>query len=154
YLVNADSSGLMRLVAKGSDARWSPDGNAIAFLSDSCNDAKCLEVAEAKGGKARQLSNGDGFVWSFAWSPDGKRIAYAQVDTKIDGGVTVLNVVREDGSGQTRLTSDAESEEPTWSPDGRRIAFTRFPDTPRSAVYAIDPDGSNLRLLVKNAFRP
>ena len=57
-----------------------------------------------------------------AWSPDGRRIAFA---SRRDGNSEVY-VMNADGSGKRNLTRDrANDDYPTWSPDGRRIAFLR-----------------------------
>jgi TolB protein len=57
-----------------------------------------------------------------AWSPDGKRIAFARLDAEDpDGEIYVMNA---DGSNVTRLTySPGNDLSPTWSKDGKRIAF-------------------------------
>jgi dipeptidyl aminopeptidase/acylaminoacyl peptidase len=64
--------------AKHSDTlpRWSLDGTRIAFISDR-DKGTCLFVLPLAGGEARRLTPPDGFVHDFAWSPDGRQIAYA-----------------------------------------------------------------------------
>jgi TolB protein len=61
-----------------------------------------------------------------------------------------------DGSGVRQVTqlepgSGTEDHAPAWSPDGRRIAFMRANNTARpenaSAIYTVEADGSNERLL-------
>lgn len=50
-----------------------------------------------------------------------------------------------DGSGQTRLTSNAvEDTHPAFSPDGRRIAFTSS-RSGRPSIYVMNADGSRVR---------
>ncbi len=56
-------------------------------------------------------------VNAFAWSPDGRRIAY----TKPGGG---LGVIHADGSGARALGVSSLDGRITWSPDARRIAYT------------------------------
>lgn len=55
-------------------------------------------------------------VGGFAWSPDGRQIAF------ISSGE--LHVVNADGSGVRRLRAKPIDGRIAWSPDGRRIAFT------------------------------
>lgn len=64
--------------AKHSDTlpRWSLDGTRVAFVSDR-DKGTCLFVLPLAGGEARRLTPPDGFVHDFAWSPDGRLIAYA-----------------------------------------------------------------------------
>ncbi len=66
-----------RLTAPGSNAsmpRWSPDGATIAFLSNRDGRAQVYALA-LRGGEARALSDVDGHVRRFAWSPDGEQLA-------------------------------------------------------------------------------
>lgn len=58
-----------------------------------------------------------------------------------------IYIVNLDGSGLTRLTSNAANDGlPTWSPDGRTIAFVSDQGG-GWAVWAVNPDGSNRRKL-------
>ena len=55
-----------------------------------------------------------------AWSPDGRKIAFARNGSGDDG----IYVMDADGSDVRRLTSGQDLE-PSWSPDGTQLAFTR-----------------------------
>ena len=60
-----------------------------------------------------------------AWSPNGKRIAYAQSPST--GGESQVFVMNADGSGVRQLTDDPAwyaCRHPSWSPDGKRIALS------------------------------
>ena len=61
--------------------KWSPDGKALAFVSDRGGD-KQVWVMLANGGEARQLSKVKDGVSDFEWSPDGKTVGFI---TKWDG---------------------------------------------------------------------
>ena len=54
------------------------------------------------------------------WSPDGRRIAFAN-----DGQIYLMN---SDGSNLVRLAEGALATAPAWSPDGRTIAYSRLHD--------------------------
>ena len=60
-------------------------------------------------------------------------------------------VVRADGRGQQRLTSDpAVDGRPAWSPDGRKIAFTRrVYGVDEWQIYVMNADGSSQRRLTR-----
>jgi Big-like domain-containing protein/WD40 repeat protein len=64
----------------------------------------------------------------------------------VDGNADIY-VINSDGTGRTRLTSNAARDmEPTWSPDGSKIAFTSDRDG-NAEIYVMNADGSNpLRL--------
>ena len=77
-----------------------------------------------------------------AWSPDGRRIAYA---APARGGATDLFVVDADGTHRGRLTRTGTADElaPDWSPDGKRLVVERAGE-----IYVLRADGSAERRLV------
>jgi serine/threonine-protein kinase len=102
--------------------RWSPDGSRIAYQSDAG-----IAVVPALGGQPRTVvrleaqaaeSTTSAFtrLAGFAWSPDGRRIAYS---TGIGRDVTVVPV---EGGAPTHLTGVRDVHSLAWSPDGTRLA--------------------------------
>lgn len=68
-----------------------------------------------------------------------------------------LWLLSDDASKERRLTFFSETgqtaADPIWSPDGQSIAFSYLPkipagELPRTEIWAINPDGTNLRKLV------
>jgi TolB protein len=88
-------------------------------------------------------------VRSFAWAPDGRRIAFSALK---DGEVRPPEIfVMKPGGEVVRLTHNyLPDSQPTWSPDGRSIAFTSI-RTGLSQIYRMRADGSRQRRLT-NAF--
>lgn len=65
--------------------RWSPDGAALAFLSDREKaDTLQVYVMPTGGGEARKLTDAKAGVSDFSWSLDGTRIAYLAADAKTE----------------------------------------------------------------------
>lgn len=88
-------------------------------------------------------------VRSFAWSPDGRRVAFSALQAgDTDPELFVMNVA---GGGIRRLTDNYLPDfQPSWSPNGRWIAFTSI-RTGLSQIYKMRADGSAQRRLT-NAF--
>jgi tricorn protease len=98
----------------------SPNGKDLAYLSDASGEYE-LHVRSLVDGTARQLTR-DGKVWRFTptWSPDGKRLAYADHARRLYIVEVATGRVREvDCDDFADLTDHA------WSPDGRWLAYTR-----------------------------
>jgi Tol biopolymer transport system component len=70
------------------------------------------------GNGLKQLTKGTYPSEAPAFSPDGKRIAFAQ----LGAGIFSMNV---DGSGRRALTRNGRDSFPAWSPDGKQLAFIR-----------------------------
>lgn len=78
---------LTALAKSATNARWSPDGTWIAFLSNrpgtipkSPADKQQIYVAAADGGEAIQLTHVEAGVNSLEWSPDSKSLAFVAPD--------------------------------------------------------------------------
>ncbi len=66
--------------------RWSPDGRYLSFLvSRGDEDAKSqVWLLDRRGGEARQLTEMEGGVEAYEWSPDSKRLALIAADPDPD----------------------------------------------------------------------
>ena len=107
----------------------SPDGRRVAYEVLGGH----LFVSDLEGGAVVDLGPGG----APTWSPDGRWVAFAQVQ---DDGHTVtasdLVAVRTDGSARVALTAtpDRLEADPSWSPDGTRLAFVDLRD---GALYVL-----------------
>ncbi|MGV3723127.1 MAG: hypothetical protein ACO1SX_19680, partial [Actinomycetota bacterium] len=151
HLVNADGSGDRELNTGGRSAstpRWSPDGAWIAYSS-----ARQVYVQTPDGsGEPVRVTNAPEGVGSYAWSPDGRQLAYLMTDgpsaarqkairEKDDAfwvddepAISRLYVVsfgkgipspqpgRLLTPGSFNVTAQFD-----WSPDGKSIVFARTP---------------------------
>jgi hypothetical protein len=104
-----------------SSPTWSPDGHTIAFQR---NDS-AIYAMNADGTNMRRLyqrPSQDFSVDGPAFSPDGARIAFAQISC-CDIDPRPLLVMDADGSDLTVMPY--AGVRPTWSPDGQMMLFDR-----------------------------
>ena len=119
----------------------------IIFASDRDGDYE-LYTIKPDGSGLRQLTDNDVTDVQPAYSPDGKRIAFA---SRLGGGTTQIYVMSADGSGAVAVTADPSAlhGQPSWSPDGRRLAFVKRPvsGTAPAGLFVANADGTDLRRL-------
>ena len=95
----------------------------------------------SSGAGLKRLTNGAYASIAPAFSPDGKRIAFAR------GGVGIVTM-DVNGKGLHRLTTNGRDSFPTWSPDGKQIVFLR-PTNAAWSVFAMPATGGPQRRLAK-----
>jgi dipeptidyl aminopeptidase/acylaminoacyl peptidase len=114
-----------------ADAAASPDGARVIYSTTQGIGMGSDTWLMSKDGKARKLlfhstGSGQSIAGLFAWSPDGKRIAYERIaDSNAPFQVAGLWVMDSDGGRQLRV-GDADGGHgyaPVWSPDSQKIAF-------------------------------
>lgn len=104
------------------DARWSPDGQRIAYVSDAPGRRHQLVLEDANGLGAAQtrLLPADDYFRLLAWSPDGQRLLLQ--DQRLNLYATGL---AQDAPLQRIATQPRRGDfNPAFSPDGRYVAYT------------------------------
>ncbi len=166
YAIEVDGTEIDRVSEIVSTASWSPDGSRLAFaelrregvflVTVASDGSESIEVAKITLGGDRFANRYGSWIDNLSWSPDGAHIMF-----QCDVGICIVN-----------LESGVVSESPTqeilparlyvgdgpriaWPPDGSRIAV-RALDFPSAepggypVVYTMDPDGTNVQLLVRS----
>ena len=155
YLINSAGGEAFKLTnhKEGVNSyEWSPSGKFIAFASTEpqskefkgrekqygkfqVEDAEyrmthlwLVAVEPGKTPEAKRLTSGTDFtVGGFAWSPDGKKIAFSHrpdplINSSPKSDISILDA--ESGKITPLLTQPGSDSNPCWSPDGRWIAFS------------------------------
>ena len=102
------------------DSAWSPSGTRLAYVAPGG-----LWTMSAAGTNRVRLTTGKGDTSSPTWSPDGKRIAFSDLN-KAGGRRYDIYVIDTDGNGLRKLIgSPSDDLSPAWSPSGSQIMFER-----------------------------
>ncbi|MEM8932277.1 MAG: hypothetical protein AAGE94_13935 [Acidobacteriota bacterium] len=143
YLMDYDGYHQRRISGHRSTSgysSWSPDGDALAYMSYFSGSPGIYYVDIASGEKIPIYTEGI-LNLSPSFAPDGQRLAFA---SSRDSNIDIYTCARRCTS-PTRITRSAAIDtNPAWSPDGSKIAFTSS-RSGRPNVYVMDADGSNVR---------
>jgi Tol biopolymer transport system component len=126
--------------AAGQPQRSSPQPPWIVFTARSPgHGVEQIFRINQSGTGLKQLTRSSYPSAAPAFSPDGKRIAFA----RLGAGIFSMNL---DGTGVRRLTGNGRDSFPAWSPDGKQIAFVR-PLVSGWRVYVMSAAGTAERQL-------
>ena len=153
YKVDVESGAAQQLTFERtlvSYPRWSPSGNAIAFIAADVTAKAQIFLLSMNGGEAKKITGAAAGVTQFEWSPDGTAFAFVQQDEVLnkkmiekgyDGFEIKYNsmfmnarptpshlwVISIDSGEAKRLTSGSWTipagapNSFSWSPDGKNI---------------------------------
>jgi dipeptidyl aminopeptidase/acylaminoacyl peptidase len=182
--MRGDGSGFLRLplvsqaegpgvyYASDSQPAWSPDGERLAFVSETRYDdgllsywSRRLAVMNADGSEPRALPDAridDPERTNPEWSSRGL-IAFTRwpgwapcEERTCDGrlrAAPAIWIIHPDGSGLRRVV--ARAQQPAWSPDGRRIVFVRSPGglpLPETRIHVTGLDGEGVRTVARGFY--
>jgi Tol biopolymer transport system component len=147
---------------------WSPDGHRLAFTRtcfgrEGSYVGQGLWTVNLDGTEPREVTHNapekpcpppfDSCApledHRASWSPDGKRLAFARIDTSMSLERSAIFTIDVDGKNLRQVTPwKLDANDPDWSPDGTLIAF----NSPAEAggdqkIYTIRPDGTGLTRL-------
>jgi tricorn protease len=118
------------------NAKWSPDGKTIAFLSDATGEDE-VHVVAADGSDAAQVitSGGDTYKYDIVWSPDSKKILWADKKLRLQ----FVDVATKKVTEVTKATA-FEISNYVWSPDSKWISYAKPEEASPQKIYLYSLD--------------
>ncbi|HET9982376.1 MAG TPA: hypothetical protein VFQ38_02260 [Longimicrobiales bacterium] len=121
----------------------------IAYLAGGNLDLLGISRVAVDGSAPREVISPRDSVYTFAWSPDGQRMAYRR---NRKPGIWI--VAADGGTPQQVYPDQTVIIGPEWSPDGGSVLFTAFDGhTAEIALVAGRADGSRLTRLARDSAR-
>ncbi len=167
YISNLQGGDLRRVTVRPGQLDdipldFSPDGQQLVFYRSAHPDPDphtdgSLWVVNIDGTGAHRITKAASPPADSArWSPDGKRILFADQRTAPTGAVWT---VAPDGSHLTKVFADSQGRfplDPLWSPDGSHILLALDPTNdafkhPNNGLYTITDQGTQPQLVVGTA---
>jgi tricorn protease len=110
---------------------WSPDGKWIAYISDRTGEDEIYIAPQDGLGKEQQITSGyKGFKFGPQWSPDSKKIAWADKDVNLWWtDITNKKPVKVAHDDFFEITNY------NWSPDSKWLAYDKQSNNNYSVVY-------------------
>lgn|GEM_PF-6848319 len=167
YLLNLEDQTLTNLAPPQKSnvgamlARWSPDGQAIAFQTpfDGAQDSFFrISVVGADSRNLRTLNSDTLAEMEPQWRPRHGTLLFI---SRARGAAPQLFSMNPDGSDRRRLTNTEAEEKiaPVWSPNGEKIAYIGYQiasDSGSSStkiterLYLLDGDGADQEILLQD----
>lgn len=155
---------------------WSPDGKMIAYWSDASGEYE-LTIFDTDLGTSRKVTNlGPGFRYNIFWSPDNKKIAFADQTMNINLCDIATGQTKAIDKGLWLYQGNLENFSVSWSSDSRYVTWSRGVDNRNAVIFiydiqndkkvqvtnefynnyspAFDPEGKYIYLLTNRALQP
>ena len=128
YVMGTTGESVRRVVDRGHDPAWSPDGTRIVYTTSYWTDPSgrntegVLWAVDVDGGAPRRITDPSMDAVQPDWSPDGRRIVFWSVGSP--SGRRDVWSIGADGEGLVRLTDDEPLDySPRFGPDGGSVWF-------------------------------
>ena len=111
WLASIDGSSVRQLTThpeNDSDAKWSPDGRWIYFMSTRGGSAQVWRIAPG-GGEAQQVTNLDTDINGYKLMPDGKRLVLA-IDVWPQARTLAESIQRDESKAKSKVKAHATEQ--------------------------------------------
>ena len=113
------------------DAKWSPDGSHIAYISDMDGEFEIyLQDKQGKEPPVQLTDNADTYKYSLKWSPDSKKIMWSDAEFRLK----YVNIKNQEVT-LVDTSKYGEINSYHWSPDSKWITYTKEGDNDMSVVW-------------------
>ncbi len=117
--------------SREKEVAWSPDGRWIAYVSDKTGEYELYVSPQDGLGKEQEITSGSkGFMFTPAWSPDSKKLAWADQKLRlwyVDTG--------DKKPVQVDQAKFGEITNYSWSPDSKWLGYDKPAENNYSVVY-------------------
>ncbi len=143
-MIHRDGTGLIQITdmqASNYYPRFTRDGESLLFVSNR-NGAFDLYLLDFGKRDILQITNKIGNVISPDYSPDGRRIVFAN---RVGDNPTAIWMVNADGlNPRLVFTGAGDIVAVAWSPNGEKIAYAMSVGMPQEyEIFIMDADGRN-----------
>jgi len=128
-------------------ASWSPDNKWIAFISDETGTEEIYLIDVNGKNKTQLTKDSKNIIFTFAWSPDSKMIAYSDASNTL----YYINI-------ETKAITPVDTAKQSipvdfnWSPDSGWIAFSKTEDNLFASIYLYNLEKKSLHQVTKDIF--
>jgi tricorn protease len=113
------------------NAKWSPDGKHIAFISDATGEDEIHLLSQDGRGALQALTRGaDTYKYEIFWSPDSTKILWADKKLRLQYVDVATKAVK-----QVAQARAWEIRDYSWSPDSKWIAYAKPEEESFAKVY-------------------
>jgi serine/threonine-protein kinase len=115
---------------------WTHDAQRVVFDSTLHSGYKGTMYSLPVDGSQppRRLVSSDKWVCPHSWSPDGRMLAYREIDAETGYDIWMISTDADEGTPTPFLRTRFEETSPMFSPDGRWIAY-RSDQSGRDEIY-------------------